>query len=312
MTDRLPLLDAERNADVAGDRVDVDRGVGRTADRRVDHDRVLECLPGQDVGGLEVLLHHLDDALPGQVGHPAAVAVGRRDRRRAGKAHAERLGEAVHRRGRPHGVAVARRRRGRRDELDELSLVDLTRREHLPRPPDDRPRAGALPLEPAVEHRSPREDDGREVHRGRRHDARRGGLVAAGGEDDAVERVTVEDLHQTEVGQVAVEGRGRPLPGFLDGMHGELERDPALLPDPLTHPVRQLEMVSVARRKIRAGLRDADDRPARLQLLPGEAPVHVPLDVERGHSGIVRVVEPGLAAQPLPCLSALGSHSSPT
>ena len=52
---RLPVLERQLDADVAGDRGEVDRRVGRAADRRVDDDRVEEGVAGQDVRRLEVL-----------------------------------------------------------------------------------------------------------------------------------------------------------------------------------------------------------------------------------------------------------------
>jgi hypothetical protein len=57
--------------------------------------------------GLKILPHHLDDAPARAVGGLAALAIGRRDRGRAGQHHAERLGERVHGRGRAHRVAMA-------------------------------------------------------------------------------------------------------------------------------------------------------------------------------------------------------------
>ena len=44
---------------------------------------------------------------------------------------------------------------------------------------------------------------------------------------DAVERIAVEHLDQAEIGEVAVERRGRPLAGLLDRMHRKFERDAA-------------------------------------------------------------------------------------
>ena len=44
----------------------------------------------------------------------------------------------------------------------------------------------------------------------------------------------------------------------------------------------------------RSGRRQGDDRLAALQFRAGEAEVEVALEVERGHVGIGRVVEPGL------------------
>ena len=80
------------------------------------------------------------------------------------------------------------------------------------------------PLVPAVQHRPAREHDRRDVDGRRRHDAGRRGLVAAGGQHDAVERIAVEHLDQAEIGEVAVERGGRPLAGLLDRVDRELER----------------------------------------------------------------------------------------
>ena len=250
---------------MAGDGVDVDRGVGRAADGAVDHDRVLERLASQDVGRLQVLPHHVDDAPARLVGDLAALAVRRRDRGAAGQAHAERLGERVHRRGRAHGVAMADRRRGGGDDLHELLVVDLALGEVGARLPDDRPRARALAVMPAVVHRAARQHDRRNVDRRRGHDAGGRRLVAAGRQHDAVDEIAHQDLDQAEIGEVAVERRGRPLAGFLDRMDRELERNAARGEDSVAHPLRRVEMMAVAGREIGAGLGDADDRLARAQ-----------------------------------------------
>ena len=125
-----------------------------------------------------------------------------------------------------------------------------------------------------------------------RHQAGRGGLVAAGGQDHAVQRVAEQDFDQSEIGEVAVERRGRPLAGLLDRVHRKFHRDAAGGADAFPDPMRQFEVMAVAGRQIIAGLRDADDRLAGLQLLPGQAVIQVALEVERGHSGVVRVVKP--------------------
>jgi hypothetical protein len=52
---------------------------------------------------------------------------------------------------------------------------------------------------------------------------RRGGLVAADGQHDAVERIAVEHFDEAEIGEVAVEPGGRALAGLLDRMDRELE-----------------------------------------------------------------------------------------
>ena len=148
-------------------------------------------------------------------------------------------------------------------------VVDLAGGEQLARLPDDGPRAGALALVPAVEHRPDRQGDGRDVDRRRGHQAGGRGLVAADGQHHPVERIAVEHLDQAEIGQVAVQRGGRPLAGLLDRMHRELDGDAAGLADALAHPLGQHQVVAVARRQVRAGLGDADDRLVRLQLLSG-------------------------------------------
>src|SRR3954470_14808953 len=75
-------------------------------------------------------------------------------------------------------------------------------------------------------------------------------------------------------------------------MRRELEADAAGRNDALAHALRELEVVAVAGREIGAGLGDADDRLARLQLLRRQAEIEVALDIERGHPGIVGIVEP--------------------
>ena len=83
------------------------------------------------------------------------------------------------------------------------------------------PRSGALALPPAVQHRPAGQHDRRDVHRRRRHDAGRRGLVAAGQQHHAVERIAVQHLDQAQIREVAVERRGRPLAGLLDRMARE-------------------------------------------------------------------------------------------
>ena len=288
----LPVVDREFDADMARQRVDVDRRVGRAADRRVHHDAVLECLAGQDVGRLEILPDHVDDPLAGFVGDLAALAVGRGNRRAARQRHAERLGQRVHGRGGAHGVAMADRGCGGGHDLDEFVVVDLAGGKPFALLPDDGAGPGALTVEPAVQHRTAREHDGGHIDGRGRHQAGRRRLVAAGGQHHAVEGIAEQDFDQAEIGEVAVEGCGRTLAGLLDRMDREFHRKPAGLADALAHPMCQFEMVTVARRQVVAGLRDADDRLAGLQFFAGQAIIEVALQIERGHPGIVWVVKP--------------------
>ena len=297
VADPLPVLDRQLDADVPGDGVDVDRRIGRAADRAVDHDGVLERLPGQDVGRLQVFPDHFDDPPASVIGDLAALAMGRRDRRAAGQAHAERFGQRIHGRGGAHRVAMADRGRRGGDDLHELLIVDLALGEVGAGAPDDRARAGALAVMPAVVHRPAGENDRRNVDRRRRHDAGRSGLVAAGRQHDPVEKIAHQHLDETQIGEIAVERRGRPLARLLNRVDRKFERHAAGRGDPVAHPLGEFEVVAIAGRKIRAGLGDADNRLARAKFARGQAEIEVALNIERGHARVFRIVEPEARAQ---------------
>jgi hypothetical protein len=131
----------------------------------------------------------------------------------------------------------------------------------------------------------------------RRHQARWRGLVAAGRQHHAIEGVAVKDFHQPQVSQVAIQSGGGAAALFGDRVDRKLHRDTPRVADAGLDPLGQFDVMAVAGRQVAAGLGDADDRPAGLQFVPGQAVVHVTLDIERGHVGVVRVIEPLLAAQ---------------
>ena len=107
----------------------------------------------------------------------------------------------------------------------------------------------------------------------------------------------MQDLDEAEIGEVAVDGGGRAPAAFLDRMNRKFEGDAARLADSRPHTLGQALVDAVAGREIGAGLRDPDDGLAGLQLVAGQAEIHVALDIERGHAGIERIVEPASAAQ---------------
>ena len=179
VTDLFPGLERQIDARMARQAGQVDRGVGRAADGRVDDDGVLERLAGQDVRWLQVFVDHVDDALAGQVGDLGPFAIGGGDGGRAGQGHAQGLGQRVHRRRRAHGVAVADRGRRGRHQIDEFLIADLAGRHHLAGLPDDGAGTDALAPVPAVQHGADRQGDGGNVDGRRRHQAGGRGLVAA-------------------------------------------------------------------------------------------------------------------------------------
>ncbi len=69
--DRLPVVIVELDAEMTRDGIEMDGRIGRAANGRIDDDGVLERLPRHDVGRLQVLMHHLDDALARLIGNLA-------------------------------------------------------------------------------------------------------------------------------------------------------------------------------------------------------------------------------------------------
>src|SRR5690606_2418223 len=86
--------------------------------------------------------------------------------------------------------------------------------------------------------------------------------------------------------------------GFLDRVRRKFDRDAARVANPVAHALRELKVVTVAGRQVAAGLRDADDRPPRLQLVDAETIVQIAFEIERRHVRIIRIVEPGTRPQP--------------
>ena len=293
----LPVVIGQLQPQMAGNGVQVNGRIGGPANGGIDHDGILEGCPRHDVGGLQILADHVHDASPGQIGHLPAFAVGGGNGGRAGQLHAQRLGQGIHGRGRAHGVAIAHRGGRGRGHFHEAFVVDLARRKLLTARPDDGAGSGALALVPAVQHRAHRQGNGGNIHRGRRHEQRGRGLVAADGQDNPVQRIAVERFDQPKIGQVAVQRRRGALAGFLDRVDGKFKTDAARGDDAVAHALGQFHMVAVAGRQVRSRLGDADDRLAGLQFLAGDAVVQIALDIERGHAGVVGVVEPGLRTE---------------
>ena len=148
----------------------VDHRVGRPADRGIGADRVLERLAGQDVGRLQVVLHHLHDAPPGQMRHHAAAAVHRRNRGVARQRHPQRLDHRGHGARRCPSCCTTR---GSGD-IDASASTNSSARHlaglhGLGELPQMRARPDPFAPEIAVQHRPAGDHDGRQVARGRAH-----------------------------------------------------------------------------------------------------------------------------------------------
>ena len=176
-------------------------------------------------------------------------------------------------------------------------VVDQAGSQFLSRLPDRSAGSGAHAPPPAVQHRPAREHDGRNIHRRRRHQERRHCLVAPGQQNNTVQRISVKHFDKAEVGKISVERCGWALAGFLNRMAGKLEGNTAGIAYTLADALGEFEMMAVAGRQVRPGLSNADDWLAGAKFRRSKPVIHVALKVERGHTGIFRIVEPELGAQ---------------
>ena len=287
-----PVFRRDLDARVARHGDQVRLGIGRTADGRNCGDGIEKRFARENFRRAQIFVRELDDAAPRFVGNLAAFAIGRGNRRAAGQRQAEHFGDRVHRRRRAHRVAVAQRWRRSRGRIEELLFVDLARGELAARTPDDGAGPDEIAIVPAVEHRPSREHDGRNIDGRCRHDLCRRGLVASGREHHGIDGIAVQDLHESEIGEIAIERRGRPAAVLENRMQREFHRHAAGVADAFAHALHRLEMHAIARREIAAGLRDADDRFSRQQFIGGQAVVHEALEIQRHHVEMFRVVEP--------------------
>ena len=251
----------------------------------------------------QVVLHQRDDLLPGLLRDLEATRVDRGPSGRSGQLHAERLGHARHGRGGAHRHAVPVR--ARHASLGDVALVDgHPAGLHLGLElPHVRSRTDVLALVLAVEHRPASDHDGRQIDAGRRHQQARRRLVAAGQQHHPVERVGAHQLLGLEREKVPVEHGGRAHQRLAGGHDGELQREPAGLPDATLDRLGDPVQVGVARRQLRPGGRDADHRPA-VEHLRAETLVAHPRPVH--HARAALGAEPLLAAP----RSSVPAHST--
>ncbi len=107
----------------------------------------------------------------------------------------------------------------------------------------------------------------------------------------------MQNLNQTQIGQVTVEGGSGALARLLDRVKGKLKRNSARVTYPITNAYGEIEMMTIAGRKIGAGLSDANNWLSALQFFARYPVVHIPLKIERGHRGVAWLVKPASAAQ---------------
>ncbi len=187
--------------------------------------------------------------------------------------------------------------RGGGNKFDEFFDVDFAGAEFQAGFPDNSARTRALALVVAIQHGPAGQGDGGDIDRRRAHQHGRRGFIAPSGQDHAVDGIAMQHFDQGKILQVAVQGGGGPLAGFLDGMDGKFNGYAARIADTGADPLGQFHVVAVARRQIAARLGDADDRPAGAQFLGRQAKIKIAFQIQRRHFLMVGIVEPALAAK---------------
>jgi hypothetical protein len=92
-------------------------------------------------------------------------------------------------------------------------------------------------------------------------------LIAAGHQDDAIERISAQNFNKPEIGQIAIESCSRPSATFLEGVNGKFEGYATRVANTFLDARGKAHVNSIARSKIASGLRDSDHGPASLKLL---------------------------------------------
>ena len=192
---------------------------------------------------------------------------------------------------------MARARYAGKHLVHQLLAGNLALGQLAARFPKHQAGAGQLAVHITIEHRAARQNDGGKIHRGRSHQSRGSGLVASRGQHHAVERISGQDLDQPKVGEVAIERGGGPLARLLDGVSGKFKRQSARIAYARLHALGQRYMDPVARDQIAATLRNANNRPAGLQLSAGDAVIAVTFQVDGCFARLIPVKEPDTAAQ---------------
>ena len=157
-------------------------------------------------------------------------------------------------------------------------------------------RAGTdgLAAEIAVEHRTARHGDGRQVATRGAHEQGRRRLIAAYEQDDAIDRIAADRLLDIHAGQITEQHRGRPQVRFAQRHHREFNRQAARLINAALHIVGKAAQMRVARGQFRPRIANADHR-AAIEQIVRDSPVLHPAAI---HEGILALAtEPGGRAQ---------------
>jgi|GEM_PF-6995797 len=136
-----------------------------------------------------------------------------------------------------------------------------------------------LAAEFAIQHRPARADDGRYVTARSPHQEGRGGLVAAGHQNDAVDRIAADRFLDIHRGEIAEQHRCWPKIALAGRKHRKFHRKAAGLIDAVLHALGEVAKMGVTRGKFGPGVADADHRPA-VEEIVGKALIFHPATMQ--------------------------------
>ncbi len=230
-----PVLSMQLESGVTSHRGQMRLRVGRAAERRDCSDRVEERFARENLRRTQIFERHFDGATACFIRHLTALAIRRGNGGTTRQREAERFGDGIHRRCGAHAVAVAGRGRRGGGGIEKFLLGNLTGGETAAALPDHGARADQFIFEPTIEHRAAGQHDGGNIDgRGGHH---RGGrrLVAASREHDGVDGIAVQNFNQAQIGQIAIQRRGRAAAVLEDRMRREFHRNAAGIANTFFH-----------------------------------------------------------------------------
>ena len=188
---------------------EVHHGIGGAGERAVHDQGILDRFAGDDVGRLEILPDHLDDAASGGGRHARMRRVHRGNGCGTGQGQSQHLGDGSHGGGGAHGHAGAGRARDACLHVVPLLSGDVAGLLFGPVFPHVGARAENLAAKVAAHHRPRGHKIDGQIHADPTHDRSRRGLVAAAHQHCAIHRVLPQKLLGLHGEEVAVEHGGR-------------------------------------------------------------------------------------------------------
>ena len=237
----------------------MDNGIGRTADGAYDTNGILKGLTRQDLRHGQVFPDRLHDALAGHMSEHIAPGIYRWYGRVARHADAQGFDDAGHGRGGTHCHAMTGGPVHAGFRFEELTDAHGSGAHLFAESVDVRPRSDILSFELAVEHRTARDRDGRQVATRRPQKQSRRSLVAPDEQDHTIHRIRPDGLFHIHADQISEQHRRRPHQRLPERHYRKFHRQPTGLVDAAFNAFCYDSKMGITRRQFRPGIADSND-----------------------------------------------------